>query len=303
MNVGSPSVEYVEVECKSLLHGYRADLSPFRWDINPYRGCRHSCVYCFARYTHEYLGMEDPMDFERKILVKVNAPDVLDRELSSPRWCRNIVNLGGVVDAYQPIEARYGITRGILKVLLKHRNPVAISTKSDLVLRDLDILGELAKGAGAAVALTITTLNEDLQRKLEPLAPPPSRRLDALRRAKEAGVLTGLHLMPILPHITDGEGDLDALIGAAADCGVDYVVADILNLRPSAGKRFWPFLGEEFPELVGRYRRLYKEWWVDPGYSDSIHKRVAQLKVKRGIRDRFLIPRPSSGGEQLALNL
>jgi DNA repair photolyase len=276
-------MEYQLIKCKSLLHRHDTGYLPYHWDVNIYRGCAHSCLYCFARYSHEYLGYRDPFDFEQKILVKVNAPQVLDRELASPKWRGELINLSGVSDPYQPAEKKFGLTRQVLEVMLKHRNPTILDTKSDLIQRDLDLLSRLSETTFCCVAVTITTLDEGLRRQLEPFSSPASRRVALLKKLKEAGVKTGLLATPILPYLTDDPRSLEELVRTAAECDVDFTVAGVLSLRSSARQRFMPFLRQQFPELYAKYRQLYKGWSAPRDYSREVYERVWLLQEKYGV--------------------
>ncbi len=280
MNV---STEFQLIECKTLLHHHDTGYLPYHWDANIYRGCAHSCPYCFARYSHEYLGYRDPCDFEQRIMVKVNAPEVLDRELASPKWARELVNLSGVSDPYQPAEKKFGLTRQVLEVMLRHRNPTILGTKSDLILRDLDILSRLAETAFCCVAVTITTLDEGLRRQLEPFSAPANRRVAVLKKLKEAGVKTGLLATPIFPYLTDDQPSLEDLVRTAAECDVDFFVAGVLSLKSSARQRFFPFLRQQFPDLYPKYLRLYGGWSAPREYSREVHERVRLLQEKYGV--------------------
>jgi len=276
-------MEYQPIECKTLLHHHDTGYLPYHWDVNIYRGCAHSCPYCFARYSHEYLGYRDPFDFEQKILVKVNAPEVLDRELNSRKWCGELVNLSGVSDPYQPAEKEFGLTRQVLEVMLKHRNPTILGTKSDLILRDLDLLSRLSETTFCCVAVTITTLDEGLRRQLEPFSPPANRRIAVLKKLKEAGVKTGLLATPIFPYLTDSQHSLEELVRTAAECDVNFTVAGVLSLKSSARQRFLPFLKQQFPELYPKYRQLYRRWSAPREYSRGVHERVRLLRDKYGV--------------------
>jgi len=278
------------IECKTLLHHHDTGYLPYHWDANIYRGCAHSCPYCFARYSHEYLGYRDPFDFEHKILVKVNAPQVLDRELASPQWRGDLVNLSGVSDPYQPAEKKFGLTRQVLEVMLKHRNPTILGTKSDLILRDLDLLSRLSEATFCSVAVTITTLDEGLRRKLEPFSPPASRRVALLKKLKEAGLATGLLATPIFPYLTDDPHSLEDLVRTAAECDVDFTVAGVLSLRSSARQRFMPFLKRQFPELYPKYRQLYRGWSAPREYTRGVHERVWRLQEKYGVSHNIQWP-------------
>ncbi len=177
----------------------------FETSVNPYRGCEHGCVYCYARPTHEYLGFSAGTDFESRIMVKMNAPKLLEAELSSPRWRAQVIAISGVTDPYQPIERKLEITRGCLDVLARFRNPVGIITKNRLVTRDSDLLGELAEFSCAAVNVSVTSLVEELQRVLEPRTSPPHARLEAISKLREAGVPVGVMVAPVIPGLTDHE--------------------------------------------------------------------------------------------------
>src|SRR5215217_1534638 len=205
--------EYRELPCKSALN--RVSGMPFRWSLNPYRGCLHGCHYCYARATHPYLGLNADEDFATRIVVKTNMPDLLRRELGRRSWTQERVAIGTATDAYQPCEGRYRLTRRCLEALRDYDTPVSIVTKSTLILRDLDLLADLSQGPGATVYFTITTLDEAVWRLIEPGAPPPLKRLEVLRRLSEAGVPTGVFLAPILPGITDATDAIEAVAAAA----------------------------------------------------------------------------------------
>jgi DNA repair photolyase len=283
-------MEHQPIECKTLLHHHDTGYLPYHWDVNIYRGCAHSCPYCFARYSHEYLGYRGPFDFEQRILVKVNAPQVLDRELASPKWRGELVNLSGVSDPYQPAEKQFGLTRQVLEVMLKHRNPTILGTKSDLILRDLDLLSRLSEMTFCCVAVTVTTLDENLRRQLEPFSPPASRRAALLKKLKEAGVKTGLLATPIFPYLTDDQHSLEDLVRTAAECEVDFFVAGVLSLKSSARQRFLPFLKQQFPELYPKYRQLYRGWSAPREYSRGVYERVRLLQEKYGVKQNIQWP-------------
>src|SRR5829696_7528426 len=192
---------YTEIQCKTAIN--RVSGMPFRWSLNPYRGCTHSCHYCYARLSHTYLGFDADEDFETKIIVKSNMPEVVRQELGRRSWTRERVAIGTATDAYQPCEGRYRLTRRCLEALRDADTPVSIVTKSTLILRDRDLLKQLANGPGATVYFTITTLDPDLWRLLEPGTPPPLKRLQVMQRLADAGVPCGVFLAPILPGITD----------------------------------------------------------------------------------------------------
>jgi DNA repair photolyase len=297
------TVHYEQIECKTLLHRIDSSYLPFRWDINPYRGCVHSCVYCYAHYSHEYLGLNAGTDFEQHIRFKLNAAQVLRRELAHPRWRREMVHIGGVCDPYQPAEAKYRITRDVLQVLADKRNPVTVGTKGALVARDADVLGELAKDAHVSVLFSITTLNAELACKLEPRASLPEQRLQAMETLAAAGVVVGVLLMPILPHLTDSVASLDAVIRAARDHGAQFAIPGVLGLRRSARERFMPFLQAEFPALKLAYVRLYRQSSPPPDIGRALYERARDLCRQAGLPLDYAFPLPSSEPQQLALGL
>jgi DNA repair photolyase len=218
----------------------------FDASINPYRGCSHGCVYCYARPTHEYLGLSAGLDFESKILVKQDAPELLRGELSSPRWRPVVLSMSGVTDPYQPVEKKLGITRRCLEVLAEFRNPVAVVTKNHLVTRDMDLLSELARHDAAAVAISLTTLDDDLRRLMEPRTSPPNRRLAAVKALSDAGIPVGVMTAPVIPGLTDHE--LPALISAAAEAGAAFAAYVPVRLPHAVGPLFEDWLSRHFPD-------------------------------------------------------
>src|SRR6185369_13466145 len=217
-------VEYLEIKVKTALHHARRPYTkkPFYYTLNLYRGCRHGCPFCFARYTHWYLGFQNAFDFQRKIQVKINLLEVLERELGDPRKRKNWINLGAVTDPYQPAEKKYQLARGAFRLLARYAWPFVFSTKSDLVLRDLDVLKEASDRSNGAVAMTLTTLDPRLQKLLEPHAVSAERRLEALKALRKQGIPCGIHLMPIIPFLTDGDEEIEGMVKAAREADVDY---------------------------------------------------------------------------------
>jgi DNA repair photolyase len=282
----APGVVYEHVRVKSMLHRLNVWFLPFRWGINTYRGCEHNCVYCNARYTHEFLRLSKD-DFACRIMVKDNAAEVLDREFSREKWQKKLtVNLSTVTDPYQPAEKEFGITRGTLEVFLKHHNALMLTTKSDLVLRDIDLLSEIAQTGFLNVVMTLPTVDEELRKAIEPRAPSVERRLDAVARLHEAGITVGVAAIPLLPLISDGQEQLEGLVKSAADAGVDYVIADTLNFREEVGPRFLAFLGGYAPALVPSYEELYAKKYCDGDYSKKV-RRVAEGIIKKHKVDNY----------------
>jgi DNA repair photolyase len=296
-------VEYFELPARSLLNRTKPGM-PFEWAINPYRGCEFGCRYCYARYTHEFMGMEDGREFEDKIYAKAHTAELLRRDLRKVAPAQSIA-IGTATDPYQPAERRFGRTRAILEVFAegKGRN-LSITTKSDLIVRDLQLLSELRRANVLNVNMTITTLDTDLARLLEPRAPRPDLRLAAVRRLAQAGVSVGVFPNPILPLITDSEQSLDRLAAAALDAGATYFGGGLLFLMPCAQKVFFPFLEKNFPHLLKRYReRFEKNAYLRGPYQETIRGRVKRIRERYGLASSPAPYQPElwAGGEQLEL--
>jgi DNA repair photolyase len=281
-------VEYFTLPVRSLLNRCTVERMPFTWTINPYRGCEFACKYCYARYTHEFMEMRDGVEFEQKIFVKQHAGDLLRQELRHVKPGEEIA-IGTATDPYQPAERRFEITRAILEEFAKHKGfEIGIVTKSNLVLRDTDVLKQVAKNNKLFVNLTITTLNADLARILEPRAPRPDLRLEAMQKLNEAGVNAGVICAPVIPGITDSPRDLEALVRATAEAGGKYVFANSLFLKPCSAAVFMPFLEKEFPQLVESYRERYKDRaFLPASYRKRLSHLMAQLRQKYGIRSDY----------------
>jgi DNA repair photolyase len=269
------------VLCKSAIN--RVQGMPFDWSINPYRGCRHACVYCYARPTHEYLGMNGADEFQEVIFAKTNAPEVVRRELGRRSWRGDTVVIGTATDPYQQAESKYRITRGILEAFRDFHNPVSITTKSPMVLRDLDLLTELAHHAEVTVHFTVTTLDESLWRKIEPTTSKPRKRIEAMRTLREHGIRAGIFLSPVLPGLTDDTPHLEAVIEAAAHAGADFLFSQVLRLGPGISEYYLPFIEAEFPELTPLYKELYGRNSPPGAYSQIVQRRVGELKERYGI--------------------
>ena len=260
------NVEYFTLPARSLLNRCSGVRMPFTWTINPYRGCEFACKYCYARYTHEFMEMRDGAEFEQKIYVKQHAAELLRQELRRVKLGESIA-LGTATDPYQPAERRYEVTRGILEEFARHRGfELGIVTKSDLIVRDLDVLREIARNNLLSVHITITTLNVELARILEPRAPRPDLRMAAVREISAAGINVGVSCSPVLPAITDSPADLDALVREAAAAGARHIFANPLFLKPCSAAVFLPFLEQQFPQLVVSYRLRYQDRAFLPGF-------------------------------------
>ncbi|MEX2583238.1 MAG: PA0069 family radical SAM protein [Gemmatimonadota bacterium] len=244
----------------------------FDYSVNPYRGCEHGCIYCYARPTHEYFGLSPGLDFETKIFVKENAPELLRRELTSPKWRPAVVAISGVTDPYQPVERRLGITRRCLEVLAEFRNPVTVITKNQLVTRDVDVLGEMAKDSAAAVALSITTLDPALQRTMEPRTSSPAARLAAVATLADAGVPVGVMVAPVIPGLTDHE--LPSILKAAADAGAKTAGYIPLRLPHGVKALFEDWLEAHYPDrkgkVLGRIRGVRGGRMNDPRFGSRM---------------------------------
>jgi DNA repair photolyase len=250
-------IEFIEVEAKTIINHVPGDFLPFNWTINPYRGCSHACSYCFARVTHTYMDMNAGRDFETKIVVKVNAPEVLRGQLASRRWKGEHIAMGTATDPYQRAEGRYRLMPGIIEALTRKRNPFSILTKGTLLLRDLPLLVEAAKGTDVSTAFSIPTLDEDAWSRSEPGTPHPRARMDAVAALNDAGIPCGVMLAPILPGITDDPKKLREVVRAAIDAGATHVSPILLHLRPRVREEFMAWLADNYPDLVPRYEAMY----------------------------------------------
>jgi len=279
------NVEYFTLPSKSLLNRCVSNRQmPFTWTINPYRGCEFACKYCYARYTHEFMEMRDGVEFERKIYVKQHAAGLLRHDLRRVKSGEAIA-IGTATDPYQPAERRYEITRGILEEFARHSGfEVGIISKSNLMVRDLDVLKDVAKTNRLSVHITITTLDVDLARILEPRAPRPDLRMDAVRTLAQAGLRVGVSCSPVVPGITDSPKALEAVIRAAADAGADYVFANPLFLKPCSAAVFLPFLEQNFPHLVENYRQRYQDRaFLPAAYGKRLSQLIDNLREKYNI--------------------
>lgn len=251
-------MEFLHVNAKRLINQVPPQSRmQFRFTINAYRGCSHACTYCFARPTHEFLGFDKGQDFERKIVVKVNAVERVRAELRSPRWRGDLIAMGTNTDPYQKAEGRYHLTRGVIEALVEAGNPFSILTKSTLILRDLDLLASAARRVPVRVNLSIGTLDRAVWRLTEPGTPPPEKRLDAVRHLSRAGVTCGVLAAPILPGLSDDPASLELLGEACAEAGAVSVTPLALHLRPGVKEHFMGWLAGSRPDLVEEYRRRF----------------------------------------------
>ena len=257
----------------------------FDASLNPYRGCEHGCIYCYARPTHEFLGFSAGLDFESKIMVKADAPELLRKELSSPKWQPQTIFMSGVTDCYQPVERKLKLTRRCLEVLAEFRNPVFIVTKNQLVTRDLDLLAELARHRAVAVWLSITTLDSDLRKIMEPRTSPPVARLAALRELAAAGIPVGVNVAPIIPGLTDHE--MPAILKAAAEAGATSAGYTVVRLPYAVAPLFEKWLATHFPgrkeKVLNRLRAMHggklydSQWGKRFGGEGIFAEQIAQM--------------------------
>jgi len=313
---GSPQrPEYFVLPVRSMLNRCDSNRVPFEWTINPYRGCEFGCKYCYARYTHEYMEL-DATEFEKRIYVKQGAEAYLPQEIvrkysyesaASGGMAPEHIAIGTATDPYQPAEREYGVTRACLEELVKREGlSISITTKSNQILRDLDLLKRIAEKSALFVNMTVTTVRSRLARLLEPRAPLPAARLAAVKQLREAGISVGVFASPLLPGITDREGNLEAVAEAAQEAGAQWFTSGVLFLTPSSSKVFLPFLQEKFPRLVQRYREWYtRNTYAPEEYRKKIAERVARLRAKHGfnVRPWDEMKRPVLPVAQMKLNL
>ncbi len=280
-------VEYRSLPSRSILNRCANRRMPFRWTVNPYRGCEIGCHYCYAAYTHKYLGIEDPRLFDSLIYSKSQAKEILRRELA--RGVEGAIAVGTGTDPYQPAERRFETTRGILEAFAEvSGNRIGITTKSDLILRDIDLLGSIAANNDLHVNVTITTMDAALARALEPRAAHPLKRIDAVRELRWRGIEAGVFSAPVLPLITDTTEMLDAVARASKRADAVYWDAHALFLQPAARERLMPFLRAEFPHLAARYKNHYRHGaYVSPGYREWLGEKLGRIRRKHCLSGRI----------------
>jgi DNA repair photolyase len=277
-------VTFHEVTCKSALNKVpEASKMPFRWTINPTRGCLHACTYCFARPTHEYLDLDAGRDFETQIVVKTNVVEVLRAELARPTWRGEHVALGTNTDPYQRVEGRYRFMPGIIDALVRSGTPLSILTKGTLLRRDLAQLAEASTHVPVGIGISLAVGDEALQQAVEPGTPTPRARLDLIRAVRDAGLPCGVMVAPVMPWLTDGRGPLDELLASLADAGATGVTVLPLHLRGPVKPLFLAWLAQHAPALVHRYEALYgRGAYVPREYARWLDSRVRPLLVRHG---------------------
>ncbi|MFE1798795.1 Rv2578c family radical SAM protein [Streptomyces sp. NPDC059517] len=304
-------ITFHEIRARSIVNRVPgASRMPFEWTVNPYRGCTHACVYCFARKTHSYLDLDTGLGFDSQIVVKVNAPELLRRQLGSRRWLGDHIAMGTNVDCYQRAEGRYRLMPGIIAALRDHANPFSILTKGTLILRDLDLLKEAAAVTEVGISVSVGFTDLDLWRTVEPGTPAPERRLDVVRTLSAHGIDCGVLMAPVIPFLGDDPSQLRATVRAIAASGATSVTPLVLHLRPGAREWFMSWLGHHHPHLVRRYERLYAEGAYAPKwYQRRITRQVHELAEEYGIGPtragmprRIPVPEPvTTGPTQLTL--
>ena len=297
------SVEYFEIPARSILNRTKPNM-PFRWTINPYRGCEIGCKYCYARYAHEFMEL-DPAEFEDKIYAKASPGHLLRQELGRVRHKDEGIAIGTATDPYQPAERRFGRTRSILEVFAKERGwHLGLITKSDLITRDLDLFREIARRNVLSVHITVTTVDEKLARLLEPRAPRPELRLQAVQQLRSAGVAVGVNPNPIMPGITDSDESLEAVARAARGHGAMTLGGGALYLPGAAQKVFFPFLDREFPHLAAKYRAAFENnIHLSRTYKDGLAERIKKIRERHGLASGTIEYRPELWAEEEQLEL
>jgi len=268
-------ITYTEIIAQSALNKLKRKI-PYGWDLNIYRGCQHGCRYCYALYSHGYLSSEE---FSREIFIKTNLVETLEKELQSPGWEGDVINIGGVTDSYQPAEEKYRLMPQILRLLIKYKNPAIISTKSALILRDYDLIDELSRITYINVAATITTVDSTTE-----------ARFAMLKEFRKTNASLGLHVMPIIPFLTDSETNFEALFSKAKDCSIDYLLPGTLYLRGKTRAAFFKFIEEDYPEKLDQLRSLYITGAANKDYKDGLYKMVNRLRDKYGLSKSYMKP-------------
>jgi DNA repair photolyase len=277
----SDQARYQEVHVKSAVT--EAKGMPFKWALNPYRGCTHACEYCYARKYQRHLELDAGDAFSSLIFVKTNLPEVLAREVRRASWDRQSVSIGSATDPYQPIEGHYRLTRKSIEILAAARTPVSIITKGPMVVRDIDVLIRARDAAGCSVNMSIPSVDEDAWRKLEPGTASPKQRLRAVRQLMDAGIDAGVLMMPLVPGITTSRAKIEATLTAVRDAGARFVGANVARFDPGVREHFFQFLEREYPDLVSGYERLYPRQNARPSYVDAVKRSVVEMAQRIGV--------------------
>lgn len=277
-------IEFHSMAARQIINRCANERMPFGWTINPYRGCEMGCVYCYARYTHEFLDLHDPLDFERRIFVKQRAAEILERTLARTPLGAEAIAIGTATDPYQPAERQFEVTRSLLEVFARLGGlRLSITTKSALIVRDLDLLSVLARRSRLAVNFSLITLDRHLQRMLEPRAPRPQLRLEAMRQLSAAGIVCNLMMMPMIPGLTDSPPAIEQVMAAAKAAGARAVHWRALFLKPAAAAHFLPFIRRRLPERAPRLERLYAaNSYAPAAYERELEQTFGRLREQLG---------------------
>lgn len=286
--------KYREIKCKSACTKTKR-LMPYKYDLNIYRGCEHQCRYCYALYSHKYIESNYNVSIDSKstnffnnIFIKTNIAHELDKQLSKPSWKNEMIAIGTVTDSYQSIEKEYKIMPKILEVLIKHKNPAVISTKSDLIFRDLDLINELSEINFINIAVSITSLNEDIQKVLEPNAISSKRRINILKKfRKKTNASVGFHFMPIIPYLTDSYNHIDQIFKIAEKINIHSIIYSPLNLYGKTRGVFLNFIKNDFPDIYNEFIYLYKNKKLDKKYNKELFIKIKDIKNKYNIEINY----------------
>ncbi|MDF9825541.1 DNA repair photolyase [Breznakia sp. PF5-3] len=290
-------MKYTHIQSKTALHKLRPGRLPFDYDLNLYRGCAHGCIYCYAMYSHQYMESEAYFD---EIFIKENIAEILEKELHTKK--KGKINLGGVCDSYQPIEVTAELMPNVLKSLIKHKTPIVISTKSDLLLRDIELIKELSELAEVNIAATITTMNEDIRKKIEPGTVSSERRFQMLERLKkETNANVGVHLMPIIPYLTDTRENLEEIYRRANEIEADYVLPGIMYLRGKTRNVFFEKTEKLFPNEHEKLKKMYAYKYDRSPYKKALYTYINELRKTYGFNHSNKIDKKIKSNEQLKL--
>ncbi len=287
-----------KIQVKTALNKIKKRQLPYCWDLNIYRGCMHGCKYCYALYSHEYLTSDD---FFSTVFYKENIIEVLEKELRSKKWSGETVNLGGVTDSYQPIEGKLKIMPEILKLFIKYENPINIATKSSLILRDFDLIKKLSEVAYVNVAVSVTTTDENLRKKIEPYSSPTKERFRVLKEFDKINISKGVLLMPIIPLFTDNMDNMESIFANSKESNAQYLIPGYLYLRKKTREVFMDFLRREFPGIFDDFRSLYPGGRVNSDYKENFYRKFKKLVGKYKLTSNYEAPKKKKPPQQLRL--
>lgn len=256
---------------------------PYKYDLNIYKGCTHNCRYCYAQSGKSFLSNDNKIE----VIAKMNIAELLDKELSDKNWRGDIINIGGICDSYQPVEEELKLMQDVLKIMIKHKNPVIISTKSELILRDIDLIDKLAENNYVNIPVCITSIQKELTQKIESRASSPDERLNVLKEIGKTKAYTGFHLMPILPYLSDSFQELETLVKWAAESKVDYMLTGMLYLTGGIKKKYMEFLQEYYPELIEDYLNLYPKGGANKNYKTKIHNFIGEMRKRYNVNNNY----------------